>query len=187
MKTKVKKSSIEIKRESYYRKYYIVIRENGKVRERRRYEKGFNLPLAKKYFSSNGTLYEKIIRKRLTSKKWAKKRGFYIDEISDYETGELNKKQINYQGVVEGELHNGKIIAGRSRKHDISYPKETALAEARENFHLRLSEILSEEIYDEDKGSAYARELMEDDKITIRQGYVYYEKIQTAQTNEAEA
>jgi len=187
MTKKAKKTSITIKKEKFRGKYYMVARDDGQLIDRRKFEKGFTEKQAEKIFKKNKMLHEKITRERLTSPRWARKRGFYIDEISDFETKELNPRYKEYQYVIVGRLRTGKEVFGRSDKYGVEVPVEEAIKEARRRFFSNLSSVFSEDIYDEDKGIGLAVQLKEDDGISIKEGFVYYAKFQTSKTDEAEA
>lgn len=179
--------SIKIKREKFRGKFYVVARDNGKILDRKLYSKDFTVKKAKNIFRSNRTFERHIDRNRLTSSKWAKQRGYYIDEISDFETGKQNKHYEQYQYVVKGRLQDGREVFGRSNKYDSDFPLEEAKAEARRRFFSNLSSALSEDIYDEDKGIGLAVQLKENNAIKINEGFIYYARFQTSKTHEAEA
>ena len=183
-----KKKEVEIKRERYRKKYYMVLRENNKVVERipwgsrpKPFGKKINKRKAVDNYKQNKSIYDD--RTRTTGKNWK-----FIEETRRTPTNykklkdkppkikKRNKQRYMYfiEGVIEKKSGKSIPVVAASQQHDPDYPIEKAREEAIESFYQRCHFIYSGSIegnYDADEGL----KLVETGKIEVKnEGVKYY-------------
>jgi len=156
--------SVSIKREKFRGKYYVTLREDGKIVNRRAWSwRGFNNRAGNVQYKSTNSLYRSVERTHLSN----------VTETVDFRRTpkgvSLAKKprgsfQYFVRAVVQGET-----VVARSMIHSGDYLKKYAVEEAYNNFYRRVAQLYGRG-YDEDVGE----ELMTNFKGNIDEGFVYY-------------
>jgi len=165
---------LQIKREKFRNKYYMVARENGKVKARRKWGKKFSKESAVKFYSAQKSFEDDKFITKLTN--------FY--EVDDYSRRTPLKKMKKYMYVIKG-IYGNKTIYAVSNQHSYSYPVSEARKEAWENFYYRFAESTID-LYDLDKGKDLVAEFTEKGKLRVFEGVRYYAPIPHIKTNNTE-
>lgn len=161
---------ITIKRETFRGRYFVVARDpptrkglKGKVQDRKKWGKNFQLPQARILFKKSMSFSKGVSVQKLAK----------VKEVSDFRKDfRIPAKQV-YQFVVEAVIKGEKITA-RSRKHERSFPVSLARKEALESFHERVAQKLGFD-YEARLGISALEKMRRPPEI--REGIVYYKKL----------
>lgn len=175
-----KKQPVRIKRELWRGKYYAVAREHGRFKAIERYSRKRPIKKLKEIYRQNRTFSKNILKKHITSRITAEKRGYYIDEIDDFKSKRPLKKYKRFSVVIEA-YAEGKYISATSSQYDIRPENiETAKDEAYDNFYGKLYQIVVEDV---GSGEVKDGELLYNSLkrvkggINIKEGFRYYAEV----------
>ena len=150
---------LRIKRESFRGHYYVVVRDKGRFKSRRKWNQKFTIRKASHKFRRDNTLTKDLAKRKLKSRP-------DLTEIVDSSKRPKIKKGIPFRVVATGLLKDGAVIGASSQARvwgNYNQAKDAAIT----NFWERVAQHFNQE-YDADTGFQFENKVKSVKFTTIK-------------------